>query len=39
MSEGSEGEEVKEIESGGEEAMGPPRIVNKDQIVSGLSKI
>ena len=29
-------EEVKEVESGGEEAMPPPRLVSRDQIMGGL---
>ena len=36
MSEGSDAEEVKEVESGGEEAMPPPRLVSKSQITGGL---
>ena len=35
----SEEEEVKEVESGGEEAMPPPRLVSKEQITGGLQKI
>ena len=29
-------EEVKEVESGGEDAMPPPRLVSKEQITGGL---
>jgi len=32
----SEQEEVKEVESGGEEAMPPPRLVSREQIMGGL---
>ena len=39
MSASEDLDDVKEVESGGEEAMPPPRLVSKEQITGGLQKI